>query len=176
MASELPAEIDCRRLIADGGALEGVIPANRMVRITGLFRPRGDAFAALRLARDDTGAMVLTGQFKALLEAQCQRCLEWMELEVSGDIELDVIDAARTDSVSVEDEGTIIEISGDRLDVAQLIEDEILLACPMVPMHNTSDCGVEEHEAVVESSETRRKPFADLAQMLSGEHSDEDKN
>lgn len=170
MPSDLPAELDCRRLLASGGKLSGDIAGSALRRIDGLFRAAAAAAATLTLARDESGAMVVSGTFRAPLEAQCQRCLEWFLLTVEGEFELDVREApaaasAPRDDDDDEDDGSVLTISAGRLPVHELIEDEILLACPMVPLHDTPACHAAP-ETTETASAPRQKPFAALGEMM----------
>ncbi|MGR8921309.1 MAG: YceD family protein [Gammaproteobacteria bacterium] len=161
MAEQLPSEIDCRRLLADGGRLEGEIDAARMERVGGQFRMAGAVAVSLELRRED-GALRLEGRFTAPLEARCQRCLAWMELELGGEFSFTVDEQDNNE----EDEDTIIAPAG-KLGVAALIEDEIVLACPMIPLHAERECRGDDAVAVESRpQEDTHRPFAALGEML----------
>jgi uncharacterized protein len=169
MATELPSDIDCRRLLRNGGLLTGAISGERFERIGGIFRPCGAAQVHVQLSRDEQGQMALNGSFVAPLQAQCQRCLEWMELEVSGDIELDVVPAAH--SAEDEQENLLRTVDG-RLQIVEFVEDEVLLACPMIPLHAAKNCRGEEVKAASPPTPPTRQPFAGLGDLL-GESNDD---
>jgi uncharacterized protein len=161
MAAELPLNIDHRRLLADGGRLTGSISAQHLARVNGIFRPNGVTEAHLELTRSEDGRLLASGEFSAPIEAQCQRCLEWMSLNLCGQFEVDVR--------AVEDEDDndgAFELDGQRLDVVTLIEDEIILACPMIPTHAARDC----HNGSIPESRPlaapRENPFASLSDLL----------
>ncbi len=163
MPAELPVEVDCRRLLAAGGTLSGTIAATRLTRVDGLFRARAAVSAELTLSRDDNDRMVVNGHFSAPLDAQCQRCLDWMAIEVEGEFELDVVESA---NAADRDDDDLVYSVAHRLDIAALVEDEVLLACPMIPVHAERDCGGEQAPSPRVPSEKRYKPFAALDQLL----------
>lgn len=80
----------------------------------------------------------------------CQRCLEPVEHLVRHDV---LFQLWRTDEALPDDELTEDEFdalpAGNELDLAQLIEDEVLLGLPLSPRH--ADCQVP-HSATVAAS------------------------
>ncbi len=169
MTAELPTDVDYRRRLADGGVIDGWIPAARLTRVGGNFRVTGPARAQLSLRRDGRGRIVVSGSYTAPLEAQCQRCLEWMALTVEGRIEVIVVESLAMMPKSgeeEEDDEDYVEAPDGRLPLTALVEDELLLACPMIPVHETDACQRAVEATPAESSETHYKPFADLAALV----------
>jgi uncharacterized metal-binding protein YceD (DUF177 family) len=59
-------------------------------------------------------------------------------------------------------------VDPSRVDLQWLMEEQVLLALPLVPMHEPGQCGGEiaaSLEAEVDA-ETRQKPFGNLRDML----------
>lgn len=90
------------------------------------------------------------------LKLACQRCLEVVEhrIEIRSELELateqHAIDAAEDDVDRV--------LAGRAMDIRTLVEDELILDLPMIPMH--------EHCAAAAAGESsRRSPFAALAAL-----------
>ena len=104
------------------------------------------------------------------IELECQRCLEaltWsvdnaFELQVrAGDAQLDEIEDT-IDTVLVDEHG---------LQLATVIEDEILSAMPLAPIHDQSkDCGnlvaVYEQAADSPAAGAENRPFSELAVLI----------
>ena len=97
MASELPETIDCRQLAAGDGRLSGRIAKRRLTRVASPYRLRGDLEATLVVAPRVGGGYTLTGRLNAPLEAECQRCLAWMDWPVTAT--LDVVSGSATGEV-----------------------------------------------------------------------------
>ncbi len=139
-----------------------------MRRVDGNLRVAGPTHAELRLAREADGRRLLRGHFESTLEARCQRCLEWMTLGLDGEIEVEVVEAGNAPSL----DDHVLAVDG-KLDLIALIEDELLLACPMIPLHAARDCaGAAAGEAEPAPEEQRHKPFAALAEMMNTNRDD----
>ncbi len=128
-----------------GGALDGHWPLAAMSRLgDSLLTPQRDAAAHWQLA----GSLVpVTGgeaeiwlhlQARATVSLQCQRCLQAMDEDIVVDRRFRFVrteaEALKLDEAS-EDDVLVLE---PRLDVGSLLEDELILGLPIVPMH--SDC------------------------------------
>jgi uncharacterized protein len=98
----------------------------------------------------------------------CQRCLRPCECRID--------DAARLMIVANGDEdapGGFEAAPGDaeRLSLAELIEEQVLLGMPLVPMHeDEAECGVAAAPGavveVVSTAEETQRPFANLRELL----------
>lgn len=165
MAAEIPPEVDCLHLPRDAVQLEGVVRPASLARVSGDFRIAGDTHARLTIERNDNRNNLisghLTGSFTAPLEARCQRCLDWMALKLEREFSLDVL----TRLPQQEPEDDYVYAENGRLAVITLIEDEILLACPMIPAHDAAACAAGAEDPVRASSE-RQKPFAGLDELV----------
>lgn len=170
MATELPDEIDCRLLADELGEVSGYIPATRLARVGDLLRVSGDVSAAMEFRHDENNRVIVTGEITAPVETKCQRCLEWMPLELGVSLRL-------VASPSSDDRGSweldCIIAPDWKLRVTELIEDEILLASPMIPTHEKEFCQAPSG-ATSEGLESRYKPFENLAGLIGRE--DDDRN
>jgi uncharacterized protein len=102
------------------------------VRATLRFRQRSDAWLTAELEYDTTLTLV------------CQRCLEPFNQHVADHVALALADAeSGGDAPAGYD---IVELDDGRLLPARLIEDEIIVAIPLVPKHaRIEDCGSLAH-------------------------------
>jgi uncharacterized protein len=108
---------------------------------------------------------------RARLWRDCQRCLQpvTLELDVSRALRF-VGDEATAETLDAESEDDVLALPR-RLDLHELVEDELLLALPVVPLH--AECpvslpialGPELDQSVDESAP---KPFAVLAGLKRG--------
>ena len=67
----------------------------------------------------------------------CQRCLDPLPVPIVVDAELQL--AESLSEISEADDDIDRVLASRRMDVAQLVEDEVILALPMVPRH--AECG-----------------------------------
>jgi uncharacterized protein len=68
-----------------------------------------------------------------LLVLQCQRCLDPLEFAVDRSVELQL--STSEQEIATAEDGVDRVLAHRSMDVAALVEDELILALPMVPMH-----------------------------------------
>jgi uncharacterized protein len=136
-----PAALDVAALCKQGGRLHGLWPLAQMARLAESFcaAPDGSAsWSAVGAARPVAGGeaeLWLQLQAKAEVPLQCQRCLQLMTEPLAVD--------RRFRFVRSEDEAAALDEESDddvlalpaRLDLLALLEDELILALPIVPRH-----------------------------------------
>ena len=162
MATELPDEIDCRLLADEFAEVSGYISATRLDPAGELLKVSGDVSVAMEFRHDENNRVIVTGEITAPVEAKCQRCLEWMPLELGISLRVAV-------SPSADERGSweldCIIAPDWKLQVTELIEDEILLASPMIPTHEKEFCQALP-SGTWEGDESRYKPFEQLANLI----------
>ena len=104
------------------------------------------------------------------LALQCQRCLSAVvqKVEATRDF-LFVADEATAETLDEDSEADVLVISRD-FDALSLVEDELILALPLVPRHEACpqslpDAAVDE---AFEQASERPHPFAALAALKKG--------
>ena len=104
----------------------------------------------------------LSLEVSGVLHLKCQRCLGHLDhpLQIASTLLLASPGAADTGALDRE-EGEWIESSAE-LNVASLVEDEIILALPYSPRHPEGQCGTGEDASVGQEG---RSPFAKLAAL-----------
>ncbi|ABM62013.1 YceD family protein [Halorhodospira halophila] len=144
---------------APSRAHEGTLALPTMPRLSPLLATQeGQVWARLEGGLDEAGRRVLEGRIEASVPLTCQRCLGVYHHQVAG--------AFRVVIVATEEEGEALPdelepyVSGAAVRPLQVIEEEILLALPVVARHSGNDCGAPEHGAGVEREAL--SPFASL--------------
>ena len=93
--------------------------------------------------QDARGRPRLHCNVKADVEMQCQRCLKPVNVSVESD-RLLYLAASEAEAERLEtalaDEDIEVLVTGQTLDLAGVVEDEVLLSLPIVPMHD--DCSM----------------------------------
>ncbi|HUL93735.1 MAG TPA: DUF177 domain-containing protein [Burkholderiales bacterium] len=87
----------------------------------------------LRGGRADNGKPCLWLSVTGSLELVCQRCLDPIQFPIAIDAELQL--AANAREISEADDEIDRVIASRNMDVAWLVEDEVILALPMAPRH-----------------------------------------
>lgn len=92
--------------------------------------------------RDARGRPRLRSRVTGHVEVVCQRCLQPLALTVESDRLLYLAQSeeeAERLEIVLADETLEVVVAGRSLDLAGLVEDEVLLSLPLVPMHDV--CG-----------------------------------
>ena len=157
MSEPLPDLLDIDRLALRGARLEGQFAIARFDRLRDMVAaPDGEIAFALRFYRDGEGRRRIAGTIAGRVALVCQRCLQPVEHGL----------AAETDLVALADEGDLIHVpaeaeplltGGEPVRLTDLIEDEAILALPIVAVHEqcaAPDAGVSRGESA--------NPFAAL--------------
>lgn len=149
---------------AQGALVEREYPLAGFARLRDrLAEPAGVARMRLALHRIDevpTGQLVVTAKVNVI----CQRCLQPMTSVLRS--ESDVAFAA---GESERVPGGYELIAGDpkRVDLAELVEDELLLALPPIPRHAAGEsCRLPGTAAEEPPAPEMRRPFAGLKDLL----------
>ncbi len=159
------------RLAESGVTLRGSLPLTAMTRLAGyLHDTEGEVNVELDFGIDAQKVCYVQGRLTATLHLVCQRCLQLLAYPLDLDTALGVTPTeAAAESLPGHYEPVIVEES--RLDLGKLVEDELLLALPIVPMHAVDACRIDQRlidrpeSGRVEPQETRR-PFAGLGELL----------
>ncbi len=94
------------------------------------------------------------------LRLVCQRCLGPLLLPLSIEVELELTESLREIEEARDETDRVL--ASRNMDVAQLVEDEVLLALPMVPRHDRCS------PAVPSGQETNVSPFSVLGSLKRG--------
>lgn len=169
----LPATIDPVQLADRGAHLDGRLPLKAMPRLArACLEDAGEVLVDLHFERSEDGSVRrMYGNLRAALRVTCQRCLEAMELEVQTAPHLLLFrPGERDDLLEQEPDSLVVD---KPLSLAEIVEDELLLAMPMIPMHAPDRCpavtsglmrggsGTDRHEGTPDKS----GPFAVLGRL-----------
>lgn len=166
MSTEFEGDVDPYLSARQARHLRGSIPLAKMHRLTALLQSAGgDVEVEMQFALADGGRAQLTLAIKAVLIAQCQRCLEAMEYPLSCKRRLMMVDdQAQIDTLPPGYEPVLVE--NQQLALIPLVEDELLLSLPIVFKHEhcaaaVTTAGESETSTVLK----RENPFAVLEQL-----------
>jgi uncharacterized protein len=143
MSARLPQSVDPWRLAGQGGVISGEVALEGLQRVADLLQqPSGNAVFEFRFTKDANGRVLIDGFVRAEMAIQCQRCMEVMRLPVDASPQLAVIEAvAEADRIPEACDPVLAEAGS--LSIVDLIEDELLLAIPQVPMHEKRACKID---------------------------------
>jgi len=164
----LPNKIDLWQLALDSGRLAGELALAALPRLGALNVADGRVGVDLAAGVDDCGQRFLKGRFRAELELVCQRCLGPLRLPVEVAVELGLVRSeAETGRLPARYEPLLVPEDG--VVVADLVEDELLLALPQIPRHEdlrACEAGGYLAPDGAPAEAERRRPFSVLASLL----------
>ncbi len=155
--------LDAEQLADRRTDIDFSIPLRELPRIAPqLARDEGIAKGTVSFERD-RGLAVVELAVEAQVSLTCQRCLRPMTWPVAGRARIAIVgDAAAAEGVAPELETVIAP--GGQVTVGELVEEELLLALPLVALHAAGEqCGEQSAD---EPDEVTQKPFAGLAALL----------
>lgn len=171
-----PLQLDVAALAEEGAALSGRWPLSGFGRLTEGSLPQASTaveesavdWTARGEMRPVTGGVPeiwLHLRARATPRLQCQRCLEPVDVPVEVERRLRFVrgeDQAAALDADSEDDVLALERS---LDLRQLVEDELLLAVPLVPRHDACPQPLPAPAQADEPPERPASPFAVLESL-----------
>ena len=161
-----PLDID--RLSEAEADVDFVVPLAELPRLAQLAGLAGEVHGRAHFRRTG-GIAVVELNFDGTARLQCQRCLGAMEVGVEASTEVGLV-ATEADVSRVPEEFEPVLAPEGRISVGELVEEELLLTLPIVPLHEEeAACQVAPAAAAVSAEEAQpetQKPFAQLAELL----------
>lgn len=162
-----PLDID---RLADGEAdIDFAVPLAELPRLRSqLASVEGLVRGRVHFTRE-SGFVVADLSMSGAAALTCQRCLGAMTEPVNSAVRVALI-TAEGDASRVPENLEPVLAPGGRITVGELVEEELLLALPIVPLHaEASDCAVAQDTPAVKveaPEQTTQKPFAQLDKLL----------
>lgn len=146
-------KLDIQAFIEEGAALSGELPVAALTRVAAGLMPGLDLGELPAVRWSAQGRVVpqrvggqqlwLDLQADAVLEWECQRCLHGVREPLAIDLQIrfarDEAEAARLDAESDED---VLPLAR-HINLLELLEDELIMAQPLVPRHEVCPTDVE---------------------------------
>lgn len=165
-------------LATSGRIIEGRLPISSMTRLLPLLvldttDTSPEVEYVLEFGIDEGGTPRVTGSVTATLPVMCQRCMGLMELPVSTKTQLGIVSTREAaEQLPERYEPLLLPTDDDEgISVASIVEDELILALPLVAMHNKEDCpqgdaflGAKDGQEDAATMQ-RENPFAVLSQL-----------
>lgn len=129
----------------------------------------GEARGHVRFARE-AGYAVAEVNLNGTAIVTCQRCLANMTQRLHGNATRVALVATEADAAGVPEHLEAVLAAGGHISVGEIVEEELLLALPIVPLHSrVSDCTPVPAAQVLEhgrEEHTTQRPFEQLAELL----------
>ncbi|WP_456445573.1 YceD family protein [Thiolapillus sp.] len=172
MSQRIPDRVDPRRLAEEGKTLSGSLPVDALPRLAALLQDTTPAaLFTLRFGKDESRRSTVDLGVKAQLVLECQRCLSDMTLDVDAHTLLALVSGPTEAEQLPKDLDPLLLGEEEYLDIAALIEDELLLAIPASPRHADVNCSIHVEEKQNPPAEQEQdNPFAVLAKLKGSEN------
>jgi len=159
---QLPERVDIIRAAHEGCALVGTMPLDRFKRLKAQVRHlSGHLTAQLTIDQDPQGMRYMHGELSASVVLTCQRCTEAQTVDLSPAVSVAFIEqGAPTDHLPAQYEPAIM--AHGMVFLPDLLEDELLLALPMIPLHPLGCTPVHQESP---DADLKPNPFAALVSL-----------
>lgn len=169
MRDKLRKRYQVHKEVAQKGCFEGEIALSDLRRLGELLHPDGDSGVSAKVAlsfefsRNEFDIPTITGHIQTRFDLECQRCLKPLAFPLELDFSL-MIDAS-DEMVRHSSVDTLYSDDG-YIDIAEAVEDELILAVPLVAMHEDTACNENWPEpGSMPEPATKENPFAVLEQL-----------
>lgn len=166
----LPVEVDPFKLVEQGRQFEGRIPLGDFPRLQDLLYVDNKKLVEVNLefTRTETCLPVIKGQIKAEMQMVCNRCLDSTGLLVDAKPEV-VLVSSDEQAERLQEGFDIWLVEDQKLFIQDFIEDELLLAMPLVISHDECEPARKLIEALPEDENSEEQqqenPFAALKDL-----------
>lgn len=165
MLNDLPTFIDPLHLAKQGTSLRGSLAVAHMSRLHHtLCEVQGEVSIDWRFAHTEPHWPTITGSIQTQLHMLCQRCLHPMEWPVDAKIALVVLPHGHSEE-DLPEGFEVLTLTGNPIPLLTLVEDELILALPIVIRHST--CSFNEYQVtdtVAQDPVESYHPFQVLSQ------------
>jgi len=162
MFDGLPAVIDPLQLADEGAWLRGALGLTDMPRLLGVCADnQGSVVVDLHFERDAQGLRRMHGSLQATLRMVCQHCLQPFTHTLCADTRLILLTPGEPGAVTADEADTLVVTKP--LPLSEIVEDELLLAMPMIPRHAPGECQANMSGPTDKGRD--RRPFATLNKL-----------
>lgn len=114
---------------------------------------------------DNDNKAYLKGQLKVSLSLTCQRCLQAMQWQ--ADLPFDyLLLRSEAQEEQIEDGRETLVCADEEIDLAWFLEEEVLLAMPMIAKHDNCQLPIEQSRIAQTEAEAPQSPFAQLKDLM----------
>ena len=161
----LPSTVITQKLASQDAELSGTIAVSQLRRLAAaLCSSEGDANVQLRFAIDDQRRRRVTAEVHCNVHVLCQRCLKSMPLSLDSSLDGVLVDNDEAAQQVPRHLDPVLTEDGV-LNIYEFIEDELLLCLPFTSFHEYN-CGAAVGSDGASQVSEKRKPFADLANIM----------
>lgn len=174
MLNRLPVDVNPFRLVEQRKSLTGQMSLSQLPRLAAMVHANtGDFTVELVFTRSIAGLPKITGQISGAVVMDCQRCMQPVTIAIACAVDV-ALTTFESDERPEQEGLEAWLVEDDRLFLQDFVEDEILLAMPLVARHAQceplraliealpTDAPASENEPTEATPQGRKNPFAVL--------------
>ncbi|HEU4855957.1 MAG TPA: YceD family protein [Rhodanobacteraceae bacterium] len=172
MSASLPDFVDAERMVAGRRSFQGVLQVAELPRLVdALAKDSGEIAYVLDFEQGQLGDAELHVRLAAQLTLECQRTLQPFQWPIEVDSRLGLL-ASEDDAAALPEPCEPLLLDHGSLQPRRVIEDELLLALPLVPIKPGSEILQGEWNSPGQAPQDAQReavvahPFADLRDLL----------
>lgn len=169
-SQRLPLQIAPFKLARQGQTLKGAIEMSGMERLAeAQSDANGEINVELQFGVDEQGTCFTRGHLSTTVQLICQRCMKPIALPIETGVSLGFV--TNDDQAGNLAQGFEPYIVDDEIvTLADIVEDELILALPIVAMHEEQGCEpvleqLQTEAEQIEQTEDKPNPFAVLSDL-----------
>ena len=164
----IPATIQASVAVARGSRYEGELPIKLLPRLAEQVQATGASLKVELKAGRETGYWGIQGGIRGTLALVCQRCEKPFDWQLDADVNLRLVRNEAEEKEFLQDSDPYVVQDDDVLPLRELVEDEVLLALPMLPRCESCENSVQQAapETARKPEPARENPFAALKGQL----------
>ncbi|RUO60361.1 23S rRNA accumulation protein YceD [Pseudidiomarina insulisalsae] len=166
----IPISVDPVKSAGKQLSYVGLVPGNAMQRLQELLvEPCADVDAELEFAEDAQDIKHVKGHAAVNVTVACERCGEPMAVELTSDFVYAPVTKRQTATDMPSDYEPIELDELGEIQLHRIIEDELILAMPVVVKHDERECRVDSNAMqwgdVEDTPGEKENPFAVLQEL-----------
>ena len=148
---------------------DGIVPLEKLTRLEKVVQEEvGEIAVKIHCKNDDQGFAVIRGNLSTHVTVICQRCNGDLGLDLVQDFAYSPVGEDTELDIFPEDYDEVALDENGEVNVFDLIEDELILAVPLVATHNEASCSYSAKPAsfgVLKAEDDKPNPFDILKQL-----------
>ncbi|WP_440055829.1 23S rRNA accumulation protein YceD [Pseudoalteromonas sp. T1lg65] len=166
---KIPITLDPCRAAQRRASYDGVVKLEELSRLQQVVQDQSSEIAVtVHCDTDQQGLVVVRGKISAHLTVLCQRCNDELGLDLEQDFAYSPVGLG-AESDELPECYDVVELDEEgEIHLQQLVEDELLLAIPIIPSHDEAQCSYSEKPlsfGEIAAEEEKPNPFEILKQL-----------
>ncbi len=157
---KIPVSLDLYKAAQQRLHYEGIVPPKDLPRLVeAVVNVERDVDVKIECGVDEQGLLFIKGKASAEVTTTCQRCNNDMKLDLASDFAFSPVKEEDEDDELLPERYEPLELERfDEIDLKRLVEDELILALPLIAMHDDADCNASQQDMSWGEIEEEEKP------------------